>query len=114
MGYRIIICVFFCLGVAAESDAQGRYSIDVKNKNNRDLPIAYIISQTGMQIKEAKEWRKNNRLERKISRKTERRFYHIQTQEVKKRMKRSEKKAENYNRGKVPLRVKLKRLMSNG
>lgn len=78
------------------------------------MPVSYKIGESKKEYEAAREWRKNNRIEKRLSKQTKQRIYKVQTQEVKKRMKRSEKKAKNNNRGKVPLRVKLKRLMSNG
>lgn len=114
MGFRIIICVIFCLGFLFNVNAQGKYYIDGKKMNERHVPLKYLISETSNQIKDAHEWRKNNRREEKNSKQTKKHIYKNQTSMVKKRMKRSEKKSKNYNRGKVPLSVKLKRIISDG
>ncbi len=108
----IILTISF-LFLSVFSLAQGKYSIDVKSKD-RKVPVSYFVNQTKVQFKDAREWRKMKRIKDKGSKKTKRHVYNIQTREVKKRMKKSERKSDNYNRGKIPLGVKLKRLILNG
>lgn len=94
--------LFVCFG-------QPRYSIDIEPPKNRRIPISYLISQSSEKIKESKRIRKKHRIERKTSKKIIKHTYSIQTKKVRKRMRKSRKKAEIFNRGKLPLSVKLKK-----
>ena len=72
------------------------------------------MEETKKNIKKTIQWNKIHRLQNKTSKKIRKHTYSNQTNEVKKRMRQSLKSAENYNRGKTPLRVKLSKLISNG
>jgi len=106
---RITFLSFFLIITVTLVFAQSRYSIDVKTKDRR-VPVKYFVQKSKTKYIEAIAWRKKKRLENKHSRKTRKRIYSLQTKKVKKRMKLSKKKAQNFNRGKVPLSVKLRQL----
>ncbi len=110
---RSIWIINFLLLLSVFSLAQGKYSIDMKSKDRR-VPVSYAFNDKKNQFENARVWRKNKRIEDKVSKKTKKHIYSIQTHEVKKRMRKAEKKANNFNRGKVPLGVKLKRIIENG
>lgn len=72
------------------------------------MPVAYFIGETAKELKAAHDWRKDNRIEERASRKIRKHTYNKQTKEVKKRMKHSAIKAKQYNEGKIPFTDKLK------
>lgn len=111
MGYRVIIFVFLNLAFFSNASAQSKYFVDSKNIERR-VPLKYKLKETRQELKDAHLWRKNKRFKDKKTKKTKKHFYHIQTKKVKKRIKRAEKKSKIYNKGKIPLSVKLKSLIS--
>jgi hypothetical protein len=100
---------FFCQG-----QNQYIYSIDIKPTKERRVPVKYYIEQVKLNVKTSNAIKEKHRVLRKNSKKIRKRTYNIQTHAVKKRMRKSLKEAENYNRGKMPLRVKLIKLFNNG
>ena len=88
---------------------QPRYSVDIEPPKNRHVPLAFYISQVKENIKTSKELAKKHRLARKKSKKIQKHIYNIQTKKVKRRMRKSKRQAENFNRGKRPICVKLKK-----
>lgn len=92
----IILGIFVFLAFSGK--AQTKYSIDLKPPKERRVPVKYFIEQTKSNVKESSEIRKKHRALRKESRKIRRHTYHIQTKKVKRRMRRSFKEAEEFNR----------------
>jgi hypothetical protein len=113
-GLKFCLYIFLVFWNGAGVLAQKNYSIDFGTLTNRRVPISYFIEQTQQNIKVSAQVRKEHRLENRESRRIRKHTYAIQTKEVKKRMKESRKKADFYNRGKKPLRVKLKKVLGNG
>jgi hypothetical protein len=113
MLYKIGTIIFFVLIFSGFKPvkAQYKYSIDIKTQKSRSVPLKYRITKAKESIKTNKELRKKKRSAIKSSKKIKKHTYRIQTREVKKRMKMSNKKAENFNKGKVPLGVKLKKII---
>lgn len=110
MKKRITLLSFLLIICATLVFSQDKYSIDVKIKQRR-VPVKYFVNESKTKFVEARAWRKRKRIENKTSKKIRKRTYRLQTKEVKKRMKRSEQKAQIFNRGKLPLSVKLRKLI---
>lgn len=110
MKKKITLLSFLLIIGITSGFTQDKYSIDVKIKNRR-VPVKYFVNESKTKFIEAKQWRKQKRIENKTSKKIRKRTYRLQTREVKKRMKRSEQKAQIFNRGKDPLSVKLRKLI---
>lgn len=113
MLYKIETIIFFVLIFFGFNTvkAQYKYSIDIKTQKTRSVPLKYRIAKTKESIKTNSELRKKKKSALKSAKKIKKHAYRIQTRETKKRMKMSEKKAEYFNKGKVPLGVKLKNLL---
>lgn len=107
-----IIFLLINLSTFEHVSAQYKYSIDIEVKKGRRVPLNFLITQTKQDIKLASEVRKKNRATKKASKAISRHTYNIQTKEVRKRMRRSKRKAKIFNRGKVPLSVKLKMFLN--
>ena len=86
-----------------------RYSIDINKTKNRRVALKEKIETTKKQLKENLNTNKKHRIQDRDSRKVKRHTYKIQDKKVKKRMKKSKKKAEYYNQNKIPFIIKLKR-----
>jgi len=110
--YAICIVLFSLKGPIAS--AQKNYSIDINAQKKRSVSIGFFIQQSKEKIKSAGKNRKRKRAEIKLSKKIRKHTYSIQTKEVKKRMKKSGKKAKRYNRGKPAICVKLKNFFRYG
>ena len=110
MSYKIgaIIFLVINLSIFISVKAQYNYSIDIGERKTRRVSVKYRITQTKQTISTNLEIRKKKRVAKKVSKVTSRHAYSIQTNEVKRRMRKSKKRAENNNKGKVPLYVKLK------
>lgn len=93
-------------------NAQYHYSIDIEAKKSRRVPLKYAIVRLKETTKTSRELKKKKRNEIKSSKKIKKHTYSIQKYEVKKRMRKSAKKAEYYNKGKVPMVVKLKKIFN--
>lgn len=107
----IFLGVFlFC--ISKSSVAQYQYSIDIEVKKARRVPVKFAVLKAFDSVDASMEHRKKKRGELKRSKKLRKHIYRIQSREVKKRMRKSRKKAENNNRGKVPLGVKLKNCLN--
>lgn len=89
--------------------AQYKYSIDLNNNIGRRTTVKSWLINTKNNFIASKEWRKNKKIEEKISKKIRKHSYKIQKSYVKKRMKRSWKSADNHNKNKLPLYIKIKR-----
>jgi hypothetical protein len=109
-----IIPILICLFIGTLAFSQNRYSIDINPVEERMVPIGYFIQQTAESFKSNVAFRKKKRNEKKESDKIRKHVHRIQTKEIKKRMRQSLKKAENFNKGKIPLIVKLNKLLGNG
>lgn len=108
----IAIFMFFSLflwGKPGLCQKKYRYSIDVKEQKNRRVPLVFWLTETKSNFSEAKEWRKNKRIEERNSKKIRKHAYKIQKGYVQKRMKQSLKRAEWHNENKLPLLVKIKK-----
>ena len=107
----IFLFLLFCFNFKIlNAQLQYRYSIDIETKNSRRVPLKYTVNEAKENFKESTEHRKKKRIELKLSKQIRKHIYSIQTREVKKRMRKSRKKAEYFNREKVPLSVKLKKM----
>ena len=115
MSYKIgaIIFLVINLSIFRSVYAQYNYSIDTKELKARRVPLKFKVTQTKQTINKNLEIRKKKRIAKKVSRQISRHTYSIQTREVKRRMRKARKRAENNNKGKVPLYVKLKKI-TNG
>jgi hypothetical protein len=91
------ILFLLLMTIAVNAQGQYQYSIDLKEKENRHIPISYRISQVKENIKQASAYRQKHRFERKTSNQIRRHTYNIQTRKVKKRMRKSLKKSEEFN-----------------
>jgi len=105
-GAILILILFFC--AINPTFAQYKYCFDLQKSHvggvwfinifkNGKKNCLYELEITAIQKKDLKK-----------SKKIRNHAYRIQTHEVKKRMKKSKKTAEYFNRGKVPLSVKFK------
>lgn len=110
MSYKIGAIIFLVINLSVFKSvyAQYNYSIDVGNRKERKGSLKYRIAQTKKTINTNLEIKKKRRVMKKVSRKTIRHTYSIQTQDVKRRMRKSKKRAEYNNKGKVPLNIKIK------
>jgi hypothetical protein len=99
MKYGLLTVKILFLLFLAINNAHGQYqySIDIKDKSSRHLPIGIKLSQMHETMKQNSEIRQKHQVERKTSRKIRRHTYGIQTDKVKKRMKKSRKKAKKNN-----------------
>lgn len=109
--YQTIFIIFVLILVSKPgfSQKEYRYSIDIDKTKNRRVPIGYWLTSTRTNLKEAKEWRKNKRIEERDSKKIRKHSYKIQKKYVQKRMKQSKKVAEWHNNNKIPFLVKIKK-----
>ncbi len=107
---KAIILTIVLLSVFSAVNAQYKYSIDIKSRGGQRAPMKYAVLSAKKDFQATSAIRKKIRTDEKVSKKIKRHTYKIQTLKVKKRMRKSEKTAKNYNRGKVPLSVKLKKL----
>jgi hypothetical protein len=107
----IIIMVILCCDSKALW-AQYQYSIDIEVKRSRRVPIKFVVLKTVASVNATVEHRKKKRGELKLSKKIRKHTYRIQSRKVKKRMRKSRKKAEDNNREKVPIGVKLKNCLN--
>lgn len=105
----IFLFLLFCFNFKI-ANAQYRYSIDIETAKSRRVPLKFAINEAKVNLKESTEHRKKKKLELKASKQIRKHTYSIQTRKVKKRMNKSLKKAECFNRGKVPISVKLKKM----
>jgi len=111
---RATLLIFFVLIYNNNIYAQYsfRYSVDLKSPKSRRVPLGEKIVSVKEQIKKNAEINKKHRIQNRDSRKVRRHTYRIQDKKVKKRMKKSQKKAECHNKNKIPFKVKLKRLFN--
>jgi len=105
-----LIC-FFIVFIA---HGQSRYSIDVNSSIDRSVSLSFFISQTKETIITNRAVRTKKRNATKESEKIKKHCYRIQTKEIKKRMRQSIKRAEYFNSGKIPIYVKLNKMLKNG
>ncbi|MDA3891934.1 MAG: hypothetical protein PF517_09770 [Salinivirgaceae bacterium] len=110
--FLAITCVFIFFSGVTQLKAQYQYSIDIGVQKSRRVSFKYFIGSAKKEFIEAREWRKNKKIEKKSSKRIRKHTYKIQKSEVRKRMKKSKKTAERHNKGKVPLLIKLKRLIN--
>lgn len=114
ISYKFGAIIFILINLFAFSSvsAQYKYSIDIKERKTRKVPLKYRVTQAKQDFKLYLEIKKRRRVANRVSRVTIRHTYRIQTAEVKRRMRKSKKRAENHNKGRVPLIVKFKKLLN--
>jgi hypothetical protein len=110
----LYMSLFVLISVSAQGQSNNRYSVDLKTPDKRRVPLEYFIKQTKTDLKNASEIRKKRRLNKKISKKTRKQTYNNQTNAVKKRMRRSEKKADEFNDGKGFFKERIIKLCRHG
>jgi len=98
--------------IFSQVSAQYKYSIDIEERKGRRIPLKFFVNQKKEQFKQVVETNKQRRIADRVSRKISNRTYRIQTATVRKRMRKSKKRAENHNKGKIPFSVKFKRLLN--
>lgn len=114
MLYKFGTIIIFVLAFSSLKtiNAQYSYSIDINTNSARNVPLKYAVTQARKNIKKSAKLREKKRNTLKDSKKIRKHTYSIQTREVKKRMRKTSKKADNYNKGKVPMVVKLKNILN--
>ncbi len=88
-----------------------RYSFDLQKTENRHITIKEWVTTNKQTLQQNHQANKKKQAFKKAERKTEKHTYKIQTKAVRKRMKETRNLAEAYNEGKVPLKIKVKRLI---
>jgi preprotein translocase subunit SecF len=108
---KVMLLMFFILNYNnTYAQYSFRYSLDLKSPKKRRVPIGEKIVIKKEQLKKNVETNKKHRIQNRDSRKVRRHTYRLQSKEVKKRMKKSKKKAEYHNKNKIPLKIKLKQM----
>ena len=106
--YGAIIVLFINISLIKQVSAQYKYSIDIKEKKSRRVPLKFLIQQTRQNLKTGHKANINRRKIKRASKAISKHTYNIQTREVKRRMKKTRKKANNHNENKITLSDKLK------
>jgi len=109
-----ILSAIICFFIITKAFSQNRYSIDVNANIDRKASIGYILADAINTRKEDRIKLKEKRIDAKISDKTRKHAYRIQTRKTKKRMRELEKKAYYFNSGKLPVLVKINKILKNG
>jgi len=109
-----VIPLLICFFIVSVSYSQIRYSIDVNSDIERRVSLRFFITQTAESFKTNRAVRIKKRISTKESAKIRKHIYRIQTRETKKRMHQSVKKADYFNSGKIPIYVKLNKMLKNG
>lgn len=108
----VLIFIIINLSIFSSASAQYRYSIDIKEKKTRRVPLKFRITQAKQNFKINIERRKKRRISDRVSRKITKRTYKIQTSEVKRRMRKSRNRSEQHNNNKIPVSVKFKNILN--
>ena len=107
--------IFFLIVILSTSNTifaqKNRYSIE-NNVKNRRIPIKFFLKQTKESLILELKTRKKRRVSKRISRKIIRHTYSIQTHKTKQRMRKTRKEAEDYNQRRIPLKLKIKKILN--
>ncbi|MDD3773419.1 MAG: hypothetical protein PHC38_12315 [Weeksellaceae bacterium] len=110
----LYLSLFVFVSVSVQGQRNTRYSVDLNPPDKRRVPLEYFIEQTKTNFKEASELRKKRRINKKVSRKIQKHTYNNQTSAVKKRMRQSAKKADEFNDGKRSFKERIIKLCRHG
>lgn len=109
-----IFGLFLFISVLAQGQSNTRYSVDLDPPDKRRVPLNYFIQQTKTDFKDASELRKKRRINKKVSKKIRKQTYNNQSKAVKKRMRESAKKADEFNEGKRSFKERIIKLCRHG
>jgi hypothetical protein len=110
----LYLSLFVFVSISAQGQSNDRYSVDLKTPDKRRVPLEYFIKQTKADLKNASEIRKKRRLNKKVSKKIRKQTYNNQTNAVKRRMRQSAKKADEFNDGKRSFKERIIKLCRHG
>lgn len=112
--WLLYLSLLVFVSISAQGQSNTRYSVDLNPPDKRRVPLEYFIKQTKADLKNASEIRKKRRLNKKVSKKIRKQTYNNQTNAVKKRMRRSAKKADEFNDGKRSFKERIIKICRHG